>query len=184
MNFLFIYQAYEKASKRPDLKATIRLLQNTSLLLANFKDNRPIRSMDDPRLAVNRECLQFFLDWHEQKGTSHATNFITRECFQDLKSMVVAFEKIVQTKLQYHPTSYVNPARVNTDVVENFFCSQRAINGCNTNPTTLQYAKGINTILISRKLVSTKSNAGGRVSVGGAMPYKVHAKKSFASLRI
>ena len=153
-------------------------------MLRNFKDNRPIRSVADERLTQNRQCLEFFMNWKMQSGKNHNTNFITRECFEDLKSMVIAFEEIVKTKLHHHPLSYVNAARTNTDVVENFFSSQRAINGSNNNPTVLQYSKGINTILISRKIVSTKSNAGGKFLVGGAKPYKTHVKQSFKSLRL
>ena len=58
----------------------------------------------------------------------------------------------------------------------NFFSSHRAMNGSNNNPSALQYAKGINTILITRRLVSTKSNAGGKEAVSGATPYNFDQK--------
>ena len=98
--------------------------------------------------------------------------------------MLHGFSKLVEIKLRLHPVGYVVPGRVNTDVVENFFCSQRGINGSNNNPTYLQYRKGINTVLISRKIISTKSNAGGNVVLGGALPFKVHSGKSFKKLRV
>lgn len=176
---------YAKATNRDgDLWATILVLEHTSTLLKNFHMKRNIRSTADPRFEENRKCLEFFKDWKEQPGKRHTVNFITRECFVDLISMVVGLEQLVAVKLQNHQLGYIAPHRVNTDVVENFFCSHRGINGANTNPTALQYAKGINTIQISRKLVSTKSNAGGKTSVGGAKPYKFYAQKSFKTLRV
>ena len=181
---LFYFQMYEKSSERSDLGATILFLKNTSVLLSNFTDNRPIRSVGDQRLVENRECLKYFLDWQKQEGKAYKTNFISKECFDDLKSMVVGLEQIVKIKLTQHPIGYVNASRTNTDVVENFFSSHRGINGCNNNPTVLQYSKGVNTIIISRKLVSTRSNAGGKISVGGAKPFKMHVKKVFKSVRV
>jgi hypothetical protein len=132
----------------------------------------------------NKECLDFFLNWKEQEDVKFSTNFITRECFDDLQSMVIALQSLIEEKMSNHPIGYVSICRCSTDLVENFFSSQRAINGSNNNPTTLQYSKGINTIIISRKLVSTRSNAGGKVIVGGATPFKMHTTKSFKSLRL
>ena len=98
--------------------------------------------------------------------------------------MLTGFEKLVAIKLIQHPLGYISAGRTNTDVVENFFCSQRGVNGCNNNPTYLQYTKSINTILISRKMLSTKSNTGSKVAIGGAMPYKFHTAQSFKKLRV
>jgi hypothetical protein len=183
-NMLHLMQTYANASGRSDLQPTIDLLEKTSILLANFKDTRPVRSTYDERLQQNKECLDFFVNWKAQKDVIISKNFITRECFSDLQSMVIGFQALVEIKLSNHPTAYVSASRTNTDIVENFFCSHRGINGSNNNPTSLQYAKGINTILISRKLISTRSNAGGKVAVGGAKPFKMHVDKSFKSLRL
>ena len=170
---------YCKASNVDDLDATICFLEQTAALVEFFLDTRHIRSTADSQQTVGK----YFQDWQQSEGTSHATNFITRECFLDLMSIVNGFQQIVRVKLASHPLGHVCAARVNTDVVENFFSSHRAVNGCTDNPTTLQYSKSINTILISRKLVSTKSNAGGKVVVGGAKPSKLHVSQSFSRIR-
>ena len=161
----------------------ILLLENTSLLVANFTDLRPIRTVDDDRLLDNQKVLEFFRDCGDAEGTNFRTNFITKEAYEDVLSMLIGFHQLVEMKLALFPGSYIVPGRVNTDVVENFFCSQRGINGSNNNPTYLQYCKGVSTILLSRKLISTRSNAGGNITVGGAVPYKLHAKKSFRALQ-
>jgi hypothetical protein len=98
--------------------------------------------------------------------------------------MLIGFQKLVEIKLKQHPLGYINAGRTNTDAVENFFCSQRGVNGSNNNPSYLQYTKSINTILISTKILSTKSNSGSRVAVGGAVPYKIHSSQSFKKLRV
>ena len=144
---------------------------------------RPVKSIDDSRLQENMEVLEFFQRNAEKKETQFRKKFITKEAYEDLVSMVIGFKKLVEIKLSQFPAGYIVAGRTNTDVVENFFSSQRGINGSNNNPTYLQFCKGVSTILISRKLISTKSNARGEVSVGGALPYKLHVNKSFRSLK-
>ena len=47
--------------------------------------------------------------------------------------------------------SSVMPSRINTDIVENCFSQQRSQkHGSNTNPTYLQYSKGVNSVLLGR----------------------------------
>jgi hypothetical protein len=175
---------YRAVSKRTDLESTIKFLQQTEVLVKNFTGTKLVRSIHDESLQENREVLFFFQEWYEKPEINHRTNFLTRECYEDLLSMLIGFEEVVKIKLQQHPMGYMCPGRTSTDVIENFFSSQRGINGSNNNPTYLQYAKGINTILMSRKIVSTKTNAGGKVQACGALPYKLHSKKSFRQLRM
>ena len=175
---------YKTASARTDLDSTIKLLEVTSIMLKNFViDHRSLRDLDDTRLKENNDCLNFFKEWYNTPGRNRQ-NFITRECYVDIISMLVGFQSLCRIKLEQHPLSYVTPFRVNTDPVENLFGSQRGINGANNNPTALMYSKGINTIQISRKLVRLKSNAGGLTATGGALPYNAHVNKSFRSLRV
>jgi hypothetical protein len=183
-DMLNLMQAYKQTSGRKDLDATIELVSVLSKFIKFFSDLRPVRSMSDTRLDYLTEVENFFVAWHEQPNRSYTNNFITKQCYDDLLSICIGFKKILESKLAMYPTSYVAPARVNTDVVENFFCSQRNSNGSNDNPTSLQYCKTVNTIIISKKLVSTKSNAGGKVSIGGARPYKCYKDQSFRSLRL
>ena len=140
------------ASNPDDPKATILLLEQTAALVEVFLDKRPFRTTEDSRLEVLLTVGKYVKDWQQTAGTSHATNFITRECYLDLISAVTGFHQLVRVKLASHPLGYVCAACGNTDVVENFFSNHRAVNGCTNNPTNLQYSKSVNTILISRSL--------------------------------
>ena len=177
-------QVYRSTSRRCDLDATLELLGQTSLMLDVFTDLRPIRSVLDHRLQSLRDVLAYIDKWVKYDSVNYQTNFITRECHEDLQSMLVGFQKLVEIKLASCPLGYICPGRTNTDIVENWFCNMRGINGANCNPTYLQYQKGINTILISRKMVSTKSNTKCKFTINGAVPYKVHTGKSFRTLRL
>lgn len=128
--------------------------------------------------------LHYLDDWVETNNIDYRKNFITRECYEDLQSMIVGFSKLVEVKLLQCPLGYICPGRVNTDVIENFFCNIQGLHGFNNNPTYLQYQKAINTVIISRKMVSTKSNARCKVTVHGAVPYKIHSGKSFKKLQL
>ena len=140
--------------------------------------------MSDSRLEENRQSLAWFQEWGSAKNRSQK-NFITRECFEDLLSLFIGFEQIVSNKLMTCPFSTITPSRINSDVVENIFCSQRGIcNGSTTNPTYLQYTKGMNTILLGQTIKSKKANAAGSKTIRSALPYKMHSKKSFKALRL
>ena len=137
--------------------------------------------VNDKRLIENKEVLQWFEDWQKDVPSN---NFITRECFEDLKSMVIGIQRLVEVKLKNHPLANIHLNRVNSDVVENVFSSQRGIcNGSNTNPTYLQFCKGTNAILIGQNLISKKANAKGGATVGGILPFKFYSKQSFRTIR-
>jgi len=175
---------YQEATKRSDLQASIELLHKTSGLVTTFHDQRPIRTINDERLKANEQLLEWFVEW-KKSVKNPKKDFITRECYEDLVSLLVGFAKLVQLKLANNPLGYIKPFLVNSDIVENFFCSQRGIcNGSTTNPTYLQYSKGVNTIIIGQPIKSRKSNAGSQKVVSGALPYKFHVKQSFKGLRM
>lgn len=53
------------------------------------------------------------------------------------------------------------PSRVNSDIIENIFCQQRAIyNGANSNLNYNEYRTGITSIILGQTTTSKKSNAG------------------------
>ena len=152
-----------------------------------YADKRPIRSVEDERLNSAMEVYQWFTDWHKfwVKGGKLQKHFITRECYEDLQSMLLGTRSLIQLKLALFPLCSMYMCRLNSDVIENVFCSQRGIcNGANANPSYYKYCKGINTICIGQAVVSKKSNAGGEVCVGGALPFKCHSGKSFKGLRL
>ena len=103
----------------------MELLGKTSTLIKVFQDQRPVRSLQDMRLSQLEQVLDWFVDWKaEVKGRN---NFITQECFEDLVCLLVGFQKLVQMKIASSPLGYIKPSLVNSDVVENLFCSQRGI---------------------------------------------------------
>ena len=150
----------------------------TSKLVANFSDTRPIRSLEDKRLIENKEALDWLIDWEGQKRENN-NSFITTECYNDMLSMLLGSQKVIELKLGEFPFSSVYLHRMNSDIVENIFSSQRGIcNGSCSNPTYLQYSKGINTIIIGQSIKSKKSNSGGKLCVGGALPFSFYKKKT------
>ena len=53
----------------------------------------------------------------------------------------------------------ITPGLINSDIVENIFCQQRATyNGGNTNPTAQQYKTTLNSIILGQDSVSSKGN--------------------------
>ena len=56
--------------------------------------------------------------------------------------------------------AYITQSLINSDVVENQFCQQRAVyNGASTNPSALQYRRNLNSIILEQNIVSNKANA-------------------------
>jgi len=175
---------YRECSKRTDLDATIEFLTNTSKLVECFTSNQRVRSRTDKMLGTIAEVLQWWKDWSEEEGCNSKTNYITRECHEDLMSMLLGFARICINKINYSPLGSICPSRISSDIVENFFCCQRSLNGCTTNPTYLQFSKSVNTLIITQNSLSKKGNAATKVTVGGATPYKMYSKKSFRGIRV
>ena len=118
--------------KEKKLSATIQFLQKTSILVKNFKDHRPIESSSDLRLKENRDVLAWFLQW--EKTAKGATNLMSAECREYLSWMVIGFEHFVKRMTQKKVP--IPPCDINSDITENFFCSQRGIQGgSKTNPS-------------------------------------------------
>ena len=111
--------------------------------------------------------------------------FITKECFDDLRSTILGFEHLTKRRLTRCAGSLVEPSIMNLDVLKNLFCSQRRrCHGANTNPNILAYSKALNTMKMTEDRVkSSKRNASTQASIGGAHPYNLLAKKSFRQQR-
>jgi hypothetical protein len=183
-NMLHLLEVYRENSGRSDLDGTIALLEKTSVMVENYRNSRPVTPLHDERLTSNQMLLDWWQEWEKeckQKGKA----FITRECYNDLLSMFLGTASLIAIKLKEFPLTSFSLRRLNSDVIENIFCSQRGIcNGSNSNPNYYQYCSGMNAITIGQPIKSSKSNAGGKVCVGGALPYKCHVKKSFNGLRL
>ncbi len=158
------------------LEGAISFLQSTSQLVAFSKDDRHITSLGDVRIDTLTNVATFFSQWeasekgrieeHGRKGKKSA--LMSTETMEDIQFTCFSLTHIIKKRLSNGDT--VLPSRINSDVVENFFCQQRTSrHGACTNPTYLQYSKGVNTIILSSrsKKAAVKSNPG----INGATPY-------------
>jgi hypothetical protein len=181
---LELMKNYRSATNRNDLDATIEFLSQTSLLVEIYTSNRRIRTLSDERLCTIQNVLKWWREWHGQDNCNSKTNYITKECHEDLLSMLIGFCRLCQNKLTYSPLGSICPSRISSDLVENFFCCQRSLNGSTSNPTYLQFCKSVNTLVITQNSLTKKGNSSTAVSVGGAKPFKCHVNKSFRGLRL
>ncbi|CAG2224496.1 unnamed protein product [Mytilus edulis] len=148
------------------LNATVKLLSNTSVLIANFRDNRAITDLSDDRLRQNHDVMDFFIKWEKsiQLDTTVKQKemcMISHQTRQDIVSCILGFEEYSQYRLKNNNASVI-PSRLNSDVIENVFCQQRTLHsGANTNPTYLGYCHAMNSVILGQTTVSRKSNTGG-----------------------
>lgn len=147
------------------LNGTIELLKNTSVLITNFRDSRPLLTADDDRIKQNHDVMDFFVKWEknvisDEKIKSKEKSLISHQTRQDIISSILGFEELCFYKLKNSNSSII-PNRVNSDIIENVFCQQRTLhNGANTNPTYLGYCHSTNSVILGQASVSRKSNAG------------------------
>lgn len=147
------------------LDKTIELLEVTSVIVANFRDKRPLSSMDDARLAENDKCYRWFLDWENdaaqiQNPASRNKCMLSEKTRFDLNSMIIGFKQICTVTFKANPGAYIFPCRLNSDIVENVFCQQRGRNGQNDNPRYVDYGPTMNGILLGQTTTTSKSNTG------------------------
>ena len=167
MIFIFqCYKAYIPEDKGAELEETISFLENTSVLLNNFKDKRPYTCMTDSRFAKNRNALDYFTSWEKDVNTKKDLSasqkqrlLMSDESRFDLTCMVIAFEELCKAKFTSHGGS-ISAAWFNNDIAENIFCQQRALyHGANDNPNFVQYKDATNAILLGKIKTSEKGNA-------------------------
>ena len=156
-DMLYLMRAYQSSLQLPEqLSSTIKLLQNTSVLVDFFLDLiRPVRHQD-PRLMEVEKALAFFNEW--EASVEEPRNLLSKECRDDLNCAVTGFISLCDRVLA--SGDLIKPGYFNSDIIENFFCQQRGIrHGCNTNPTVLQYGPAVNAICLGQTTVSRKSNS-------------------------
>ena len=169
-DMLFLMKAYARTLKDPSqLTGTIEFLTHTSFIVSLFNNTLPLTNTADERLRQVPEVYRFFEDWvSEEKATT-----MTRETREDTLYLLSAFSSLSELLLSRNQSLY--PSRINSDIVENFFCQQRSLfNGSNTNPTALQYGKTVNSILIGVRSTTAakRSNTGGVLPLNMKMPKK------------
>ena len=169
-NMYFLMEAYQKSlptEQACQLDSTLEFLKHTSVLVRIFRDHRPIEHLTDLRLEELREVLSWHDDW--VRISSGSRELMAAECREDLTWMLIGFEALV-VRCNALGIS-VPPCDINSDVIENFFCSQRGImGGSKSNPSVHNYMHNINSIVIGQPILSTKSNAGAKGKA--ALPYK------------
>jgi hypothetical protein len=97
-----------------------------------FSDKHAVFRVKDNRILKLQWALQYFHNWKSNAITSK--EFLSYKSWFDLQSMILGFISLVKSKLARFPGSYIKPAIVNQDVVENHFCQLRGANGQNDNP--------------------------------------------------
>ncbi|XP_070559920.1 uncharacterized protein [Ptychodera flava] len=164
VDMLSLMKDYQHSTTNTGLGSTIELLENTSTLVKNFRDVRPITSWDDERLKQNEVVLNWFTAWEEDIKKSNLpkkeqeASLMSYQTRDDIASLLMGFKQLCYQKVTQKMGSTV-PARLNSDIVENLFCQQRAkFNGSNSNPTYLQYCNTMNSIILGQSTKSQKSN--------------------------
>ena len=93
---LYLFEAYQKSlpeEQAINISSTIQLLQQTSTIIRNFSDQRPITETSDPRLIQNKAVLTWFTDW--EHTASSPNNLMAAECRQGLNWMLQGIESLV-----------------------------------------------------------------------------------------
>lgn len=165
------------------LNGAIELLEQTSRLVEIFRDMRPIKSIDDPRLNTLKSVSSWFTQWQTliaENGdipkNEKSKKLLSVQCREDIQSCIQGFIALCSKLLQQSASMYITPGLVNSDVIENIFNQQRSTyHGSNSNPSALQYRRAINSVLMGQNVVSKKSNAG--KSTAGSLPYSFAMKQ-------
>lgn len=167
-DMLVLMESFQKSlnDQGSVLNDTISLLKRTSVIISNFRDNRPKAGPNDIRLDQLEEALSWFQEWEKTVKSMESLSASVREkrlmsqqTRDDLHSCIVGFTLVSKTYVQTSKHSLI-PSRLNSDVIENILCQQRGIiNGANTSPTFYQYCQNINTVIIGQNTVSKISNA-------------------------
>ncbi len=173
VNMLNLFMHYKTALGEygSRLDGTIELIKHTSVLVEVFRDLRPIKDTCDDRLDHLTTALNWFTDWESQiekkskpvsKGgvrNSKSKKLISPQSRKDLTCCIVGFKALVERCVGMN----IKPGLINSDIVENLFCSQRVVcGGSNDNPTYKKYCHNLSAIIYVQKLTSPKSNTGGK----------------------
>jgi hypothetical protein len=152
------------------LDGAVELLEQTSIMIAIFRDQRLITTEDDLRLSQIRNILEWFRNW--RKGVNEIDNIKedikskmlpSRQCIDNIDNMLITFPAVCEQHLNEFEFGSIKPSRFNNEIVENLFCQQKGVyNGNNSNPNYINYCKSVNSVLLGQSLKSRarKSNAG------------------------
>ena len=123
------------------LDAVIELLNVTSTIITIFRSTVPIKDTADERLQQLRTAYHYFDNWKQFIVSNHLNmpqSFITSETMLDMGFLINGFISLCE--IHSNKTDMIVPGRINSDIVENLFCQQRALfHGSNINPDASQY---------------------------------------------
>ncbi len=154
------------------LDGAIELLQYTSIMVEIFRDTRPVLDSLDDRLNHLSSAQKWFTAWEKGREaklkpvaeggerTAKSKMLFSPQTRQDITCCIVGFLALIK---RTQGTVTFKPGLVNSDIVENIFCSQRVIcGGANDNPNFKKYCHNLSAIILVQKLRSPKSNTGGK----------------------
>lgn len=109
-----------QGSEPEHLDGTIAFLNMTSKLIDTFADTRPISSLDDHRLAMNHEILEYFQKWemdaesHQELSKADRTRrLLSQKLRFDISSMIIGFQEVCKIAFIRFPGSTISPFRTN-----------------------------------------------------------------------
>lgn len=165
LNLMTCYSQTLNAAGQAEMTSVLQFLKYTSSIVSLFNDSRPIKDINDTRLKSFTEVYNYFKAWEsehlqdDEKNKRHKS-LITMETREDIDFTYHGFMSLVKKSLLELKIE-IAPSRINSDIIENIFCQQRALyHGANTNPNYNEYRTGINSIILGQTTTSTKSNAG------------------------
>jgi hypothetical protein len=109
------------------LNGAIKLLQQTSIMIKIFRNNKPIREMNDDRITQLQAVDSWFETWQTQ---IHNTNIskkakskclMSTQCLEDIHCCINGFIVLCEEVLTRKTSLYVTQSIVNSDVIENMF---------------------------------------------------------------
>ena len=131
----------------------------TSILVRNFRDGSPIKSMNDKRLEENNSFLVWLEEWEKKKAAdSDKNNLFCPITVFGLKFMIIGFNQLCKIILKKYPEKSILANKINTDAVENFFSQVRARNGQNDNPRLIEYGMYMNNIALLIRVATYSRN--------------------------
>ena len=143
-----------------------------------FSDKQAVFHVKDNRILKLQQALQYFRNWKLNATTSK--EFLSDKSWFDLQSMILGFISLVKSKLARFPGSFIKPAIINQDVVENHFCQLRGANGQNDNPTYQMVQGTQNSVIFGQTAISKKCNTGSttkNVSFAGLPKEKLFSRR-------
>ena len=165
LNLMKCYTDSLNTAAQSEMVAVLEFLKYTSVIVALFTDSRPIKATSDIRLKEFSECYNWFKAWEKQGADNDIhkrhKSLLTMETREDIAFLYHGFMSLIKICL-YEIKTEVVANRINSDIIENIFCQERALyHGANTNPNYNDYRTGINSIILGQTTTSKKSKVGG-----------------------